>query len=72
VFYSGRRFDDAANEDSAGRASRWWTCGRSTTSSATAVRVQAKVDNLLDEDYQTVANYNQPGRTLMLTLRYEP
>jgi vitamin B12 transporter len=33
-------------------------------------RVQARAANVLDEDYETVAFYNQPGRAFYLTLRY--
>jgi vitamin B12 transporter len=32
--------------------------------------VQARAANVLDEDYETVAFYNQPGRAFYLTLRY--
>jgi vitamin B12 transporter len=33
-------------------------------------RVQMRAANVLDEDYETVAFYNQPGRAFYLTLRY--
>jgi len=33
---------------------------------------QAKLENLADKTYQTVAGYNQAGRGLYLTLRYQP
>ncbi len=33
---------------------------------------QAKVENLLDKNYQTVSGYNQPGSGVYLTLRYQP
>lgn len=35
-------------------------------------RLQAKIENLFDKDYETAALYNQPGRGLYLTLRYAP
>ncbi|MCB1760096.1 MAG: TonB-dependent vitamin B12 receptor [Gammaproteobacteria bacterium] len=35
-------------------------------------RLQARIENLFDEDYQTAAFFNQPGRTLFLTLSYQP
>ncbi len=35
-------------------------------------RVQARIENLFDADYETAAYYNQPGRGFYLTLRYEP
>lgn len=34
--------------------------------------LKAKVENLLDEDYQTAKGYNQPDRTLWLSLHYAP
>ena len=34
--------------------------------------VQARVANLFDRDYETVAWYNRPGREWFLTLRYAP
>ena len=33
-------------------------------------RLQARIANLLDEQYETVAYYNQPGRAVYITLRY--
>jgi vitamin B12 transporter len=35
-----------------------------------AWRVQARIANLLDSQYETIAFYNQPGRAAYLTLRY--
>lgn len=35
-----------------------------------AWRLQARLSNLLDADYQTVDGFNQPGRGAWLTLRY--
>ncbi len=34
--------------------------------------IQAKAENLTDEDYQTAHGYNQPERSFYLTLRYQP
>ncbi len=34
--------------------------------------VQAKVNNVTDKEYQTVLGYNQPGRGVFVTLRYQP
>lgn len=66
----GRSFDDPANEVRlAGytlvdlRAAYWLS---------ESVQIQARIENLLDEDYETVAWYNQPGRTLFVTLSYRP
>ena len=54
-----RRLDGFATVDLQGeyRVARDW-------------RVQARIANLLDEQYETVAYYNQPGRAVYLTLRY--
>ena len=35
-------------------------------------QVEAKLSNLFDEDYQTARFYNQPGREVFFTLRYQP
>ncbi|GAB4361784.1 MAG: TonB-dependent vitamin B12 receptor [Gammaproteobacteria bacterium] len=37
-----------------------------------ALRIQARIENLFDETYETAAYYNQPGRGFYLTLRYTP
>jgi len=34
--------------------------------------LQARVENLFDKDYETAAFFNQPGRGLYMTLRYQP
>jgi vitamin B12 transporter len=65
----GRRFDNVANTASLGGYAlidlrgeyvfdRHWTA-------------QLRVANLLDKDYETVDYFNQPGRTILFTLRYE-
>lgn len=70
VIAEGRRFDDLANTRRLGgyatvdlraeyRIDRDW-------------RVQARIENLFDKDYETAAFYNQPGRSAYLTVRYEP
>jgi len=67
---AGRRFDDLANTTVLGgyalvdmqmeyRLSPAW-------------RVQARLENVLDKSYETAAFYNQPGRGLYVTLRYQP
>jgi vitamin B12 transporter len=35
-------------------------------------RLQARVENLFDKDYETAAFFNQPGRGVYMTLRYQP
>lgn len=65
----GRRWDNAANTvDMHGyntvdvQAEYWFSH---------AWRVQARVSNLFDTDYETAASYQQPGRAGYLTLRYQ-
>ncbi|RZJ11287.1 MAG: TonB-dependent receptor [Haliea sp.] len=70
LLHAGERFDDAANSfrlasyttldlhaDYA--VSREWT-------------LQANIRNLTDRDYSTVRGYNQPGRGVFVTLRWQP
>ena len=35
-------------------------------------KLQAKVNNLANKDYQTILGYNQPGRQVYLTLNFQP
>lgn len=37
-----------------------------------AWQLQGRIENLLDKGYETAAFYNQPGRSLFVTLRYQP
>jgi vitamin B12 transporter len=34
--------------------------------------LQARLENILDKTYQTVASYNTPGRSVYLTLSWQP
>ena len=70
VHAEGRRWDNATNtNDLHGyntvelRAEYWLSH---------AWRVQARVSNLFDNEYETAATYTQPGRAGYLTLRYQP
>jgi vitamin B12 transporter len=66
----GRRFDDLANQV---RLDPYTLVGlRAEYALSESLRLQARLDNLLDEDYETAAFYNQPGRGFYLTVRYEP
>ncbi len=70
LFVAGRRFDDNANGV---RLDGFTLLGlRAEYFFSERLRLQAEVSNLLDEEYETAAYYNQPGRTLMVTLRYDP
>lgn len=70
VIAEGRRFDDLANTRRLGgfatvdlraeyQLDRDW-------------RLQTRIENLFDKDYETAAFYNQPGRSAYVTLRYQP
>jgi len=66
----GRRYDDAANTRS---LDPYVTLDlRADYAFSKAWRLQGRLENLFDADYQTAAYYNQPGRGIYLTLRYEP
>ncbi len=66
----GRRYDDIANTL---ELDAYATVDlRAEYRLAQAWRIQARADNLFDEDYETASFYNQPGRSLFLTLRYQP
>lgn len=65
----GRRYDNLANTT---RISGYGLIDlRAETRLAKDWLFQAKVENLFDKDYETVATYNQPGRSVYLTLRYQ-
>ncbi len=66
----GMRYDDAANTRKIGAYAT--VDLRAEYAFKTAWLLQARVENLLDEDYETASYYNQPGRGFYLTLRYRP
>ena len=37
-----------------------------------ALALVARVENLLDEDYELASGYNTPGRGLYVSVRYAP
>ncbi len=70
VLAAGKRYDDLANtRELAGYAT---VDLRAEYSMDKDWRLQARVENLFDKDYETAAYFNQPGRSLYLTLRYQP
>jgi vitamin B12 transporter len=70
VIAEGARFDDAANTR---RVSGHATVDlRGEYRFSNRWRVQAKVANLMDADYETVVFYPQPRRSAFLTIRYNP
>ncbi|RMH94168.1 TonB-dependent vitamin B12 receptor [Lysobacter pythonis] len=68
VVATGRRYDDLANRRPLG--------GYATTDLrfgwkfAPAWKLQLALENLFDKRYETAEFYNQPGRTWLMTLRY--
>lgn len=70
LFAAGRRFDDDANQV---RLDGYALLDlRAEYALSPQLRVQGRIENLFDRDYQTAAGYAQPGRSLFLTLRYTP
>ncbi len=68
VIAAGKRYDDLANTRE--MASYATLDLRAEYELAGGWRIQARIENLLDEDYETASFYNQPGRGVYLTLRY--
>jgi vitamin B12 transporter len=70
LFAAGRRFDDAANTV----ALDGYTLLdlRAAYAFSDSLSIQGRLENVFDQDYETVAWYNQPGRAFYLTLRYQP
>ncbi len=67
---AGKRYDDLANTR---RLGGYGTVDlRAEYALTRDWRLQARIVNLLDKDYETAAFYNQPGRSLLVTLRYQP
>ena len=65
---SGSSYDDAANQR---RVPGYAVLDlRAEYQLGSAWRLQARVANLFDSEYETIAFYNQPGRATYLTLRY--
>jgi vitamin B12 transporter len=70
LLHVGSRFDDTANT----RALGAYTVVdvHATWQFAPALSLQAKLNNLTDRVYETTYGYNQSGRALYLTLRWQP
>ncbi|MDP2832026.1 MAG: TonB-dependent vitamin B12 receptor [Pseudomonadota bacterium] len=66
----GRRYDNLANTT---KLSGYGLVDlRAETRLSKDWQLQAKLENLFDKAYETAATYNQPGRGIYLTLRYQP
>ncbi len=67
---AGERYDNLANTT---RMGGYGLVGlRAGYVFTDAWSVQASADNVFDKRYETAALYNQPGRSWLLTLRYQP
>ncbi|KOR27932.1 hypothetical protein TI03_05845, partial [Achromatium sp. WMS1] len=65
-----KRYDDSANAD---LLADFVTLDlRAVYSLDQAWRLEAKVSNSLDVDYETAAGYRQPGTQFFMTMRYAP
>ncbi len=70
-FYAaGKRYDDLANQHRLGGYST--TDLRASYAFTADWKVEARLANVFDRQYETAYYYNQPGRTFYLTLRYSP
>jgi vitamin B12 transporter len=67
---AGRRYDDLANRVSIEGYALLDL--RAEYAFSEALRIQGRIENVLDQDYETAAYYNQPDRSFFVTLRYEP
>lgn len=70
VVAEGRRYDDLANRN---RLAGYVTVDlRAERALGRDWRVQGKLANLFDADYETARFYEQPGRSVFVTLTYQP
>lgn len=68
LFVAGRGFDDLANRT---RLDGYTLVDlRAEYAITPALRLQARLENVFDEEYETASLFNQPGRAAYLTLRY--
>lgn len=70
LFISGRRFNDEENDvslDGFGLLDL-----RAEYALSDSIRVQGRIENLFDEEYETVDFYKQSGRAFYFTMRYQP
>jgi len=70
AIYTGKRFEDAANEQALDSFALVNLNGRWNMNDT--VGVELNVENLFDEDYETAAGFNERGRTFFIRLRLQP
>lgn len=71
LFAASQRFDNVSNTDASRLPGYALVDLRGEYHIDSEWRLQAKVSNLLNRDYETVQTYEQPGRAFYLTLRYQ-
>ncbi len=70
VYVAGKRYDDIANRH---RLGGYATVDlRASYALTDRWQLEGKLSNIADRRYQTAYYFNQPGRSLYLTLRYQP
>jgi vitamin B12 transporter len=70
LVHAGKRFDDSANtRELAGHTIADLYVDYAVNKDW---KVQTKLNNLTDRQYETIYGYNQPGRALYVTLSYQP
>ncbi len=72
LLYVGDRFDDAANTPARALPSFLTVDLNAAYTLSKAWKLQASLNNLTDRQYETAYGFNQPGRSVYLTLRYTP
>jgi vitamin B12 transporter len=70
LIVEGHRFDDIANRQRLGGYATLDLLGDYAIDRDW--RLQVRIENVLDRDYQTAASFNQRGRSVFFTLRYQP
>ncbi|VAW85948.1 Outer membrane vitamin B12 receptor BtuB [hydrothermal vent metagenome] len=70
LFVEGKRYDDLANTR---KINGYGTTDlRAEYAFAKVWKLQTRIENLLDKEYETASFYNQAGRSFFVTLRYQP
>lgn len=70
LYVSGRRYDDAQNERRMSSFTTLDIVGSYQLAPSTSLRL--KVANLFDEQYETIAGYNNDSTNVMLSVHYSP
>ena len=71
LFAASQRFDSASNDEESRLPGYALVDLRGEYHIDAEWRLQAKLSNLFDRDYETAQTYAQPGRAFYLTLRYQ-